>query len=124
MVQIFLGVGLIVAGVIIALVVGGVSGGPKARRARILALGKWPAILVTSTMFGLPMSGFFVILLWFSEGSSVGANLTLDIIIIAMSLLVSLGFGWPMVSVAVGMTQIDAEIASLDLPPSNESAKQ
>ena len=51
--QILLGVGMMVTGMVVMLSACGVSGGPKARRARLAALGRWPAILVLGVAMGL-----------------------------------------------------------------------
>src|SRR5215470_10722767 len=83
--QILLGVGMMVTGMVVMLSASGVSGGPKARRARLAALGRWPAILVMGVAIGLLIAGFLEILLWV-EDHNTKPVLSRDVFLVVTSL--------------------------------------
>jgi len=110
--QILLGVGMMVAGMVVMLSACGVSGGPKARRARLAALGRWPAILVLGVAVGLLIAGFLETLLWV-EDHNTKPVLSRDVFLVVTSLGIGVYGSWLLWKFVSLIDTVDTDVASL-----------
>jgi hypothetical protein len=92
--RILAGAVLIIAAAAVMIAAGGLSGGPEARRARIMALGRTNAIFVLGATFGLAFAGLILLV---SPDRSFD-DLKSQVVITGISLACGMLFGWRMIS--------------------------